>query len=117
AGLGVGLATADVISVLVPIRLPESRSPFAGSGGGQGCSVALIVLACVVAQNILLLPVVGAVAIGAFVGGIWVFAVLPFAAAYGFGMWRLGVHLAAEWGATRAPEILVAVDPARTNAR
>jgi ABC-2 type transport system permease protein len=114
AGLGVGLATADVISVRFPFKLPENRSPFAGSGGGQGCTRSLILMGCALAQNVLLLPVVGAVAVAAFVGSVWLIVVVPLAVAYGAGMWIFGVHVATEWGRERSPEILIAVDPART---
>ncbi len=114
AGLGVGLATANVISVRFPIRLPENRSPFAGSGGGQGCATSAILLACALVQNLLLAPVGIAVAIAMFVGPVWLLLVVPLAAAYGAGMWFAGVHIATAVGRDRLPEILVRVDPART---
>jgi ABC-2 type transport system permease protein len=112
--VGVGLATADVVSVSFPFRLPENRSPFAGSGGGQGCSTGLVLLACAVVQNVLLLPVVGAVAIAAFAGTGWLALVVPVAAVYGIGMWLAGVRIAITLGRQRGPEILVKVDPARS---
>jgi ABC-2 type transport system permease protein len=114
AGLGVGLATADVVSVLYPIPLPESRSPFAGSGGGQGCSTGFILLVCVMVQNLLLLPVVAAVAVAAFAGPSWMLVVVPLAAAYGAVMWIVGVRVATTQGRQRLPEILRRVDPARS---
>jgi ABC-2 type transport system permease protein len=114
AGLGVGLGTADVVSVSFPFRLPENRSPFAGSGGGQGCSTGLVLLGCALVQNVLLLPVVGAVAVAAFAGTGWLLVVVPVAAAYGVGLWLVGLRLAIALGRQRGPEILVKVDPART---
>ena len=57
---GPGWRPATSISVRFPLRLPESRSPFAGAGGGQGCSTGLVLTVCLLAQNVLLLPVVGA---------------------------------------------------------
>ncbi len=113
-GLGVGLATANVISVRFPIRLPENRSPFAGSGGGQGCSTSLVLLACAFVQNLLLAPVGIAVAIAMFVGPAWLLLVVPLATVYGAGMWFAGVQVATSVGRERLPEILVRVDPART---
>ncbi len=114
AGLGVGLATADVVSVLSPLPLPESRSPFASSGGGQGCSTGLILLVCIMIQNLLLLPVVGAVAVTAFAGPGWMLVAVPLATIYGVVMWIVGVRIAAAQGTQRLPEILRRVDPARS---
>jgi hypothetical protein len=114
AGLGVGLATADVISVAYPVKLPENRSPFAGTGGGQGCTTGFILMVCALVQNVLLLPVAIAVAVAAFAGPAFLPVALAVAAAYGAVMWIVGIHLATNWGRERAPEILRTVDPARS---
>ena len=110
------MATANVISVRFPFRLPESRSPFAGGGGGQGCTTGLVLTVCVLVQNVLLLPVVGA--------GL----VIPrhrarrrcssrcrWPLAYGGLLWWAGLTLATGYADDHQPELLALVSPSRSS--
>lgn len=111
AGLAAGLATADVVSVRFPVRLPESQNPFSGSGGGQGCTTSLVLSVCWLVQSLLLAPVLAGAGIALVVGG-WAFlVVVPLSLAYGLGLWRLGLHVAARIADGRLPELLTEVDP------
>lgn len=111
AGLAAGLATADVVSVRFPVRLPESQNPFSGSGGGQGCTTSLVLSVCWLVQSLLLAPVLAGAGIALVVGG-WAFlVVVPLSLAYGLGLWRLGLHVAARIADGRLPELLAEVDP------
>lgn len=111
AGLAAGLATADVVSVRFPVRLPESQNPFAGSGGGQGCTTSLVLSACWLVQSLLLAPVLAGAGVALVVGGWAYVVVVPLALAYGLGLWRLGLFVAARTADGRLPELLAEVDP------
>jgi ABC-2 type transport system permease protein len=113
AGLGAGLGIADNVSVRYPVRLPESRSPFASNATGQGCTTSVILMGCALLQNVILLPIVVAGLVVAVLGPGWLLLVAPLSAIYGAALWWGGLVLADRWGSARRPEILALVDPAR----
>ena len=113
AGLGAGLAVANVVSVHYPARLPESKSPFGGGGGGQGCVTGLMYLLGVLVQGVLLAPVGIATGICLAVAPVGLLVVAPASAAYGFALWRAGTSMAERWAWWRQPELLLAVDQRR----
>lgn len=113
AGLGAGLAVANVVSVRYPVRVPETKSPFGGAAGGQGCVTGLLIMVAVVVQTVLLSPVAIAAAVCVAVSPVWLVVVAPACAAYGYGLWRAGVAIAERWAWWRQPELLLAVDPRR----
>jgi ABC-2 type transport system permease protein len=113
AGLGVGLAVADVVSVRFPQRLPESRSPFAGAAAGQGCGKAFILMMCFIVQWILLVPVGAGGLVVATVGPTASLVVIPLVLGYGALLWRTGVNMATQWAFWHQPELLAAVDPGK----
>lgn len=115
AGLGAGLATANVVSVRFPVRLPESKSPFGGSGGGQGCATSGIVLVCTVAQNLIIAPVAVAALVATRVAPAWLIILAPACALYGGLLWWAGLTIAIRYGEAHQPELLEAVDPARSD--
>jgi len=115
AALGSGLATANVISIRFPLPVPDTRNPFGGAGGGQGCATSLILLVCTVAQAILVIPVGIAAIVGIVAGPAWLVVSSIFAVAYGVGLWFLGLRMAAHHARTHEPERLRAVDPARSS--
>ncbi len=114
AGVGAGVATGNVVSVRFPLRLPESRSPFAGAGGGQGCSTGLVLTVCLLAQNVLLLPVVGAGLISLALGPASLLVTVPLALAYGGLLWWGGLTLATGYADDHQPELLALVSPSRS---
>ena len=114
AGVGAGVATGNVISVRFPLRLPESRSPFAGAGGGQGCSTGLVLTVCLLAQNVLLLPVVGAGLISVALGPAALLVTVPLALIYGGLLWWAGLTLATGYADDHQPELLALISPARS---
>ena len=113
AGLGAGLGVANVISVRYPQRLPETKSPFGGGGGGQGCVTGLMLLIGVLIQAVLLTPVAIAVGVSAARWPAALVGVAPACALYGYALWRRGVAMAVRWAWWRQPELLLAVDPRR----
>jgi ABC-2 type transport system permease protein len=115
AGVGAGVATGNVISVRFPLRLPESRSPFAGAGGGQGCSTGLVLTVCLLAQNLLLLPVVGAGLISVALGPAALVVTVPLALAYGALLWWGGLTFATTYADDHQPELLALVSPSRSS--
>jgi ABC-2 type transport system permease protein len=117
AALGAGLATANVISVRFPQPLPDTRSPFGGSGGGQGCATGGIIVACTLVQGLLVLPVGVVGIVGLVAGPGWMTVLAPAAVVYGGALWWAGLTVAANFGRDHEPERIVAVDPARTRSR
>jgi ABC-2 type transport system permease protein len=113
AGLGAGLGVANVLSVRYPQRIAETKSPFGGSAGGQGCVTALILLVGMFVQGLLLAPVAIAAAVCAAVAPAALVIVAPACALYGYVLWRAGTANATRWAWWRQPEILLAVDPHR----
>jgi ABC-2 type transport system permease protein len=113
AGLGAGLAIADVMSVRFPVPLPQSQSPFAGRGGGQGCATSAMLLVGALVQNVLLVPIVAAAVAAAALAPVALFAVVPLSLAYGAVLWWAGVSMATRWASGHQPELLAAVDNTR----
>jgi hypothetical protein len=113
AGLGAGLAVANVVSVRFPQRLPETRSPFGGAAGGQGCITALILLVAIMVQGLLLAPVAIATGVCIALWPVGLVIVVPACAGYGYLLWRQGIAIAEGWAWWRQPELLLAVDPRR----
>ncbi len=116
AGLGAGLGIGNVVSVRFPIRLPESKSPFGGSGGGQGCATSAIVLGCSVVQNLAIAPVAIATLVAVRVAPVSLVVVAPACAVYGALLWWVGLSTATGYARAHQPELLQAVDPARSDA-
>jgi ABC-2 type transport system permease protein len=116
AGIGAGLALADVASVIFPVQVPDSRNPFASNAGGQGCVTSLVLGACALAQNVLLLPVaVGGLLVAAF-GPAWLLVVAPASLVYGGLLWWGGLAIASGYGTSHRAEILARIDPTRGGA-
>jgi len=111
AGLGAGLATADVASVRFPVPLPQNQSPFAGRGGGQGCATSMMLVMAALVQNVLLLPIVIAAIVATAFAPVALIAVVPVAVVYGGLLWWGGVQMATRWATAHLPELLAAVDP------
>jgi ABC-2 type transport system permease protein len=115
AGVGAGVATGNVVSVRFPLRLPESRSPFAGAGGGQGCSTGLVLTVCLLAQNVLLLPVVAAGLVTVALGPAALLIAVPLALGYGGLLWWAGLTMATDYADGHQPELLALVSPSRSS--
>jgi hypothetical protein len=113
AGLGAGLGVANVMSVRAPQRIPETRSPFGGGAGGDGCVTAVLLFLGMIAQGLLLVPVVVAAGITAAQAPAALVVVAPACALYGYVLWRTGVNRAVRWAWWRQPELLLAVDARR----
>jgi ABC-2 type transport system permease protein len=113
AGLGAGLSTANVISVRFPFRMPESRSPFSGSGGGQGCATSGLAMLGLLALGIILAPIAIVVALGTAAGPGWLLVASVPTLAYGALLWWFGLSAASGYGRAHEPERIAAVDPAR----
>ena len=113
AGVGVGLAVANVTSVRLPQKLPDTRSPFGGAGAGRGCATGLATFLAMFIQAVLIAPIAIATAIALAVQPLLLVVVAPAAAGYGWLLWRAGVAMATNWATWRQPELLRAVDPAR----
>jgi ABC-2 type transport system permease protein len=114
AGVGAGVATGNVVSTRFPLRLSESRSPFAGAGAGQGCSTALILTLCLILQNVLLVPVLLAALASIALGPLSLVVAVPVAVAYGGLLWWGGLELATTYADDHQPELLALVSPARS---
>jgi hypothetical protein len=113
AGTGVGLSVANVTSVRLPQRLPDSRSPFARGGSGNGCVTAMATLLALLIQGVLLSPVAIATAIAIALYPPLLAVVALAAAGYALLLWRAGLSMAESWAWWRQPELLLAVDPRR----
>ncbi|QXC61542.1 hypothetical protein KSP35_01445 [Aquihabitans sp. G128] len=117
--VGVGLGVADVVSIKVPFKVPESRGPFGGGafgagGGGQGFVTGLTLFAASLVQNLVLAPIAVASGLAVAFAPAALLVVAPVGAAYGYGIWRAGLGMAVRQGWWREPELLAAVDPARS---
>ena len=115
AGLGAGLSTANVISVRFPFRLPESRSPFSGNGGGQGCATSALAMLGLLALGIILAPLAIVAAVGTIAGPGWLLLASIPALGYGALLWWFGLSAASTYGRAHDPDRIAAVDPARAS--
>lgn len=118
-GVGVGLGVADVVSVRMPFKMPETRNPFgAGAfgagGGGQGFTTGLVLFGASLLQNLLMAPVAIGAVVALLLGPVWLFGVAPLAVAYGYAVWRMALRMAVAHAWWREPELIAAVDPARS---
>jgi ABC-2 type transport system permease protein len=113
AGLGAGMGVANVVSVRYPVRLPESRSPFAGRAAGQGCVTSLVLTLAAVLQAVILAPVAIAAGLCVAFAPLALVIVAPACAVYGYGLWQAGTKMAERWAWWRQPELLLAVDARR----
>src|SRR5207253_2211828 len=113
AGVAVGLAVANVTSVRLPQRLPDTRSPFSGRGSGAGCMTGMAAMLAMFVQAALIAPIAIATAIALAVQPVLLVVVAPAAAAYAWLLWRAGLSMATNWATWRQPELLLAVDPSR----
>ena len=119
-GVGVGLGVADVVSVRMPFKMLDTRNPFgAGAfgagGGGQGFTAGLALFGASLLQNLLMAPVAIGTAVALWLGPGWLVAAAPLAVAYGYAIWRVALQMAVQHAWWREPELLAAVDPARSN--
>jgi hypothetical protein len=113
AGIGAGLALANIASVRFPVQVPDSRNPFASNAGGQGCVTSLILASCALAQNILLIPVAVGGLLVAALGPAWFLVVAPLCLVYGGILWWGGLRMATSYGTAHQAEILARINPAR----
>ncbi len=114
AGLMAGAGAATVQSALVPIAVPESDNPFAGGESGKGMIAGLLLLVVIAGLAIATVPA----ALALFwatdrgrVGLVTGFAAFMIVA--GWGVMRLGVHLAIRRLSGRDPEFIQSVTPTR----
>lgn len=107
---GVGLGAADVLSVRAPVALPQGQNAFGGGGAGQGCTAGLLMMAAMLVEVVVSLPV-ALLLIPQLVTGqpLWGLAVLVIGPVYGFAIGELGRRSAARQWATRGPEVLEVV--------
>jgi ABC-2 type transport system permease protein len=114
AGLLAGTGAAVVQSTVVPIAIPESDNPFAGGESGKGMVAALLLAAVLIVLAIATVPVAlalfwatdrGRVGLVTALAGMTMFV--------GWGVHRLGTHIATRRLRGREPEFVAAVTPAR----
>lgn len=104
----VAYGVGDVASVLAPQPLPESANLWAGTTG-TGCATALIQLVAILAECVLLAPVVVGVAAAAFLRPGLLVPVVLVGLAYAGLVWWAGLRIAAARASTRGPELLAAL--------
>jgi ABC-2 type transport system permease protein len=106
--VGATSAVASVVSVLMPVPVPERRaSAFSGGGAGQGCLAGLTTLGGLLVSLILMIPLL--VFQAAAQPGGWLLVIAP---CYGALLAWAGRWVAAEVGYRRLPEVLAAVSRA-----
>jgi ABC-2 type transport system permease protein len=111
--LGVVMGVGDIASVLAPYPLPERTTNLYATNTGQGCATGLVQLGFLAVVGVVAAPIgAGAVAVasGSAIASV---AVVPLAPAYGVLVWVVGRRVASDWLATKGPELLAAVSPAR----
>lgn len=112
AVVAVGYGIGDLASVLAPQPLPETANLWAGTTG-TGCATALLQLLALLAQALLLLPVVGLVGAAALwrPALLWPAAVVGLV--YALVAWWLCLRAAAASARARGPELLAALSTRR----
>ncbi len=112
--LGIMLGVADYVSIRFPFALANvSTNVWASQGAGAGCAVGLVQLLAMGVEGALMLPL-GALLVVGLVAWRPALAILcPFSVGYGYALWRLGVHLGAEWLDAHQPELLAALSQRR----
>lgn len=96
-------------SVLAPAPMPHSTSNVWASSSGVGCSTALLQMVAMLAQAVLLAPVIAGTGATALLAPAWLPLALVLATAYAVGVWLAGVRLAALRLDARAPEFVAAL--------
>ncbi len=112
--LGIMLGVADYVSIRFPFALSNvSTNVWASQGAGAGCAVGLVQLLAMAIEGALMLPLGVLLVVGLAAWRPALAILCPFALAYGYALWRLGVHLGAEWLDAHQPELLAALSPRR----
>jgi ABC-2 type transport system permease protein len=112
--LGIMLGVANYVSIRFPFPLSNvSTNVWASQGAGAGCAVGLVQLLAMSVEGALMLPLGVLLVVGLTIWGPALVLLCPFALAYGYVFWRLGVHLGAEWLQSHQPEVLAALSPRR----
>ncbi|MBF6245358.1 hypothetical protein IU471_17490 [Nocardia elegans] len=111
--VGVGVAASMFLSVYAAYPLPQQRgNPFAGNSGNPGCARALVQLAVGFGQLVVNLPVLGLLALGAYLHNALVqWSALPVGIVLGAGAALLGAQVATRRVEARGPELLAEVKP------
>lgn len=113
--LGVVIGVGNVISARAPQPMPTSSSNLFAANTGQGCTSGLFQLLAMVAQAVLLVPVVVAVAVAVVWWRPGLVLVVPLVLAWGYLCWRTGLRHAVSWLTPRQPELLDALSPRRAS--
>ena len=112
--LGIMLGVADYVSIRFPFALSNvSTNVWASQGAGAGCAVGLVQLLALAIEGALMLPLGVLLVVGLVAWGPALAILCPFALAYGYALWRVGLHLGAEWLDAHQPELLAALSPRR----
>jgi ABC-2 type transport system permease protein len=112
--LGIMLGVANYVSIRFPFALSNvSSNVWASQGAGAGCAVGLVQLLAMSVEGALMVPLAALLVVGLTIWSPALVVLCPFAIAYGCALWRLGVHLGAEWLSSHQPELLAALSPRR----
>jgi ABC-2 type transport system permease protein len=112
--LGIMLGVADYVSIRFPFALSNvSTNVWASQGAGAGCAVGLVQLLALAVESALMLPLGVLLVVGLVAWSPALAILCPFALAYGYALWRVGLHLGAEWLDAHQPELLAALSPRR----
>ena len=104
-GYGTASGVGAVVSILLPVPVPERRSnAFSGGGPGQGCLLGLAILGSLIVTGVLMIPLFVWAGV-AHLGG-WLLVVGP---CYGAVLALAGRVVAAFTGYGRLPEVLAQV--------
>lgn len=104
--LGVAIGVGNVFSVRAPQPMPTSGSNLFAANTGQGCIGGLLQFLAVMAQGVLLLPVVGVVVAALAWWPPAMVVVVPLVLAWGYACWRSGLAYAVRWIEPRQSEFL-----------
>jgi ABC-2 type transport system permease protein len=105
--LGIGVAVSGLIAVTAPYAVPPSQNAFGSGGAGQGCTAGVLVIASILAEIAVCLPLLGLLLPALLVPSPALgFALLVVGPAYGLAVGALLRRKAARRWAERAPEVL-----------
>jgi ABC-2 type transport system permease protein len=114
--LGIMLGVADYVSIRFPYPLANvSTNVWASQGPGAGCAVGLVQMLAMAVEGALMLPLGALLVVGLTIWPPALAILCPLAVGYGYALWRLGVHLGAEWLDAHQPELLAALSPRRAS--
>ncbi len=115
AVVGAILAVGNVVSVRLPLPVQRSRTNLWGAPGGAGGALfaLLVQILGLTVLGMLVLPIVVGVAIGGRFGAAGLAVAVVLAAAYGLGLWRVGLLVADERLAGGEPDLLAALEAGR----